>query len=120
SFREVDRQSFDVGAPGWYLSNSAVDCRVRVRLGVDDRGGFTEALTSNLLQVPREGPGGAPEIWIDRRTAGGPSPSETVPPSRPPADQVEPRAAAERVTSPGHGPVWETIVRARTPNLTGA
>jgi 1,4-alpha-glucan branching enzyme len=120
SFREVDRQSFDVGAPGWYLSNSAVDCRVRVRLGVDDRGGFSELLTSNLLQVPREGPGGAPEIWIDRRTAGGPSPSETAPPSRPPAEQVEPRAAADRVTSPGRGPVWEQGAGARTPNLTGA
>src|SRR6266540_2944859 len=29
-FREVDRQAFDLRAPGWYVPNTSVDCVARV------------------------------------------------------------------------------------------
>lgn len=112
TFRETDRRAFDTRAPCWYVPNSTVDCRVRVRLGTNEGGRFSEFLTSNILRVPREGPGDAPEIWKDRREAGGPG---TAGPDLPPshvAARTESYREGARVTSPGGGAVWEPAARA--------
>jgi 1,4-alpha-glucan branching enzyme len=81
-FLEMERVELDFRAPGWYVSMSRGDCRVRARLGILDRGDFRSLLLSNELRVPREGPGEESESWKDvrevqetRMRKGGTSPS---------------------------------------------
>jgi 1,4-alpha-glucan branching enzyme len=106
SFREDRRLAFDFRAPSWYLPNDRVDCLVRVRLGMTQAGTFSEVLVSNALRVPREGPGGAPEVWVDKRTGGQ---ARVTLPERDGSEQGAapgPPDPAGRVTSPGGGTAW--------------
>ena len=115
SFREIERRPFDFRARAWYVPNSRVDCLVRVRLGMCRGKGFDEILRSNVQRVPREAPGGGPEIYGDRRDG------RQVAPGLPQrASAVGPGASSPRraiATSPGRGPGWEPGAR---PALTAA
>ncbi|HKB07050.1 MAG TPA: DUF4912 domain-containing protein, partial [Candidatus Polarisedimenticolia bacterium] len=108
SFQEDRRLTFDFRAPSWYLPNERVDCMVRVRLGLSQAGEFSELLLSNALRVPREGPGEAPEVWIDKRTGG--RARVTLPECDESARATAPGLpdSGNRVTSPGGGTVWHS------------
>ena len=113
SFRETARHAFDFRAPNWYLPNTAVDCMLRVRLGIRERTGFREILASNVVRVPREGAGAGPETWM-KFEEGRPhaTPREAPRPRR--AVPAGPRTgAAPRTSSPGAGPGWQAGTRLR-------
>ncbi|MFH1018836.1 MAG: DUF4912 domain-containing protein, partial [Pseudomonadota bacterium] len=63
-FEEVQREGFDFRVSNWYLRSRYVDCYARVRLGIWEGQNFRTVLTSNTIQIPREGPGQEPERWM--------------------------------------------------------
>jgi hypothetical protein len=64
NFNEVQREPFDFRAVNWYLRNRFVDCFARVRLGWWDGQEFRTLLTSNTVEIPREGAGQGLEQWM--------------------------------------------------------
>jgi len=64
----VTTAPFDFRSGSWYLAlPEGAAGEVRVRLGLVERDLFVELLRTNAVPIPRTAPGGAPEVWMDRR-----------------------------------------------------
>jgi len=105
-YHETARLEFDFRAPHWYIPNEALDCTVRVRLGMRDGDRFHELLVSNSLRVPRAGAGRGAETWAELRRPGAPAVASTGAGSSPAGQALwsaAPAGLADR-RGPGEAP----------------